>query len=48
MTLIPLLVTSGDFCLQYGLGLVLVMDWDCLLVSFLVTIRIGTASLFPF
>ena len=65
MTLIPLLVISGDFCLWYSLGLVLVVVlyglglpsvflshyytvWDCLLVSLLVTIRIGTAFSFPF
>ena len=65
MTLILLLVISGDFYLQYGLGLILVVVlyglglpsgflscyytvWDCLLVSFLATIWIGTAFLFPF
>ena len=29
-------------------GLWYYMDWDCLLISFLVTIQIGTAFSFPF
>ena len=48
-TLILLLVISGDFYLQYyTVWDWFCMDWDCLLVSFLVTIRIGTAFSFPF
>ena len=49
MTLIPLLVISGDFYLQYyTIWDWFCTDWDCLMFSFLVTVRIGTAFWFPF
>ena len=49
MTSIPLLVISGDFYLQYyTVWDWFCMDWDRLMFSFLVTIRIGTAFWFPF
>ena len=49
MTSILLLVISGDFYLQYyTVWDWFCMDWDCLLVSSLVTIRFGTAFYFPF
>ena len=49
MTLIPLLVISGDFYLQhYTVWDWFCLDWDCLMFSFFVTIWFGTAFWFPF
>ena len=49
MTSILLLVISGDFYLQYYMVWdCFCTDWDCLMLSFLVTVWIGTAFWFPF
>ena len=49
ITLILLLVINGDFYLQYYMVWDwFCMDWDCLMFSFLDTVRTGTAFSFPF
>ena len=49
MTLIPLLVISGDFYLWYCMIWDwFCTDWDRLMFSFPVTIQFGTAFWFPF
>ena len=53
MTLILLLVINGNFYLQYvivwdWLHFWYYIDWDCLLISFLITVQFETAFLFSF